>query len=83
MTQIIAVTESHLKEEIKDCESSINEFEIPRSDRKYKSRGGVAIFTKKEIKATKILEGSNNQCEMVGVWVMAQKLLVVCIYRPL
>ena len=56
---ILALTESHLSDEIKDCEIRINGYDLHRSDRTRTFHGGVIIYTKSELKAIKLCEWKN------------------------
>ena len=79
---ILCLTESHLLDEIKDCEVKILGYDIHRSDRVRTSHGGVVIYTKTELKAIKLNEWNNAQCEIVSVLIKELKVLIICIYRP-
>ena len=81
-SQTITMTESHLSDQIKDCEINIPGFDVHRSDRCDRSNGGVVIYTKSEVKATQILEWNNEQCESVGIWSKVLKTLLICVYHP-
>ena len=77
---ILALTESHLSEEIMDCEIKINGFDLHRADRTWTSHGGVIIYTKSELKAIKLCEWKNAQCEFIAVLVKDIKCLILCLY---
>ena len=79
---IVALTESHLSCNIKDCEVKFGDHDIHRCDRESNNHGGVIIFSKKNSKTTKILEWRNEQCEVVGVFIKSVKTLFFCVYRP-
>ena len=57
---ILAITESHLSEDIKDCEVRMDGYDIHRSDRERTTHGGVIVYTKKELKAIKLCEWKNS-----------------------
>ena len=79
---VIALTETHLNDEINNAEIEINGYDSHRCDRSHKSHGGVIIYTKNEYKTIKVLEKSENQCEIIGVIIQGIKTLVICVYRP-
>ena len=72
---ILCLTESHLSDDIKDCEVKIKGYDIHRSDRIRTSHGGVVIYTKTELKAIKLNEWNNSQCEVVSVLIKDLKVM--------
>ena len=46
---IVVLTESHLKEDIRDAEIKIDELEIFRTDREAYKNGGVIIYVKSKL----------------------------------
>ena len=73
----MALTESHLSDDIKDCEIKIKGYDIHRADRERTSHGGVIIYTKTELKAIKIGEWKNSQCEVLAVAIKEIKCLII------
>ena len=57
------ITESWLNSEILDAEVQINGFNIFRSDRIGRIRGGVAVYMRKELHCKQILSFSNGVVE--------------------
>lgn len=84
---VIAVSESWLtKFDPTHCYSIIN-YNIFRKDRLNKTCGGVAVYVKKEYKASIIASSPAKynflpEYLFVEVNIKNQKLLVVCMYRP-
>ena len=66
-TAIAALTETHLNEDIKDAEIAIDGYQIFRSDREGRARGGVALYIKTELgaDATVLSAGSNGVVEHI------------------
>ena len=79
---VIALTESHLSDEINNGEIGIDGYESHRCDRTHKSHGGVIMYTKKCYKTVKVLESAENQCEVLGVIIQDIRTLIICVYRP-
>ena len=50
----ICLTETHLTPSVLDAEVSISGYDLFRSDRKYRSHGGVAIYVRKDLAVKKI-----------------------------
>ena len=61
----VSVTESWLEEEVLDAEIVIDGFDIFRSDRSQRSRGGVSCYLRKDLKCIKYSEFSNGVVEYV------------------
>lgn len=82
--KIIILTESHLKEEIKDSEIQIKGFNIHRCDRTDINQGGVIIYTHQslEINEEKTTKFSNGCCELLTLNISSLNTHIVCLYRP-
>ena len=81
-SNIIILSETHLKPEVGDCEIKVDRFNVFRSDREDKSHGGMLIYTKEDLSVKKVMEWKNTQCEVVAVVVRELRTLVISIYRP-
>ena len=82
---IIALTESHLRGEIRDAEVSIDGFSLIRADRSDGYRGGgVVMYIKESLvgELRTLALGSNDRCEWIAVLLEQHNIVVVCIYRP-
>ena len=60
-SKVMCLCESHLNEDIGDCEISIEGFECHRSDRIDRSHGGVIMYTDKRLASVCVLKWSNSQ----------------------
>ena len=82
--KIIILTESHLKNEIKDEEIKINNFQIYRTDRTKRTRGGVCVYIHEtlDIEESLIKNFSNDTCELLILKIKQIKVNLVCLYRP-
>ena len=78
----ICLTKTWLDDLVCDGEIQIKNFEIFRSDRSVRQRGGVALYLRKELYGKSIFRYSNTVVEALIVKVRKLRSLVVCIYRP-
>ena len=83
-TTFLALTETHLGDNILDAEINIANYTLYRTDRLERSHGGIAIYLREELAAnTEILETfSNSTTEMLALYVKKMDLIIVVIYRP-
>lgn len=82
---LICITESHLRNEIRDAEIKMKGYEMYRADRANdRKKGGVVINTRDNIaKDTQMLtNGSNGEIEHVILYINKWKILLCCMYRP-
>ena len=82
---MLAVTETHLKQEICDAEIHMEGFDLYRADRDCsRPKGGVAIYLRNEISAetTKLAGGSNGYVEYLMIHIKKYNLVVMLIYNP-
>ena len=81
---IIALTESHLNEEIRDAEISIKGYEAYRSDRVEYKNGGVIVYVRSDLNlGVRIL--LNLSCSKVEVLVLKLErvdTIFITLYRP-
>ena len=70
------MTETHLSDEIGDPEINIDGFHPHRCERARNSHGRTIIYTDEYLKAMKILEFRNEQCEVVGVLIRDMKTII-------
>ena len=83
---ILAITETHLSEDVDDTEISVIGYDILRQDRKNQSNswGGCAIYYKLHMGLYELPRDKNiEQTESIWaeVTVRSQKLLIACVYR--
>ena len=78
----ICLTETWLDDSVCDGEIQMKNFEIFRSDRSVRQRGGAALYLRKELYGKSIFKFSNSVVEALIVKVRKLRSLVVCIYRP-
>lgn len=82
---LICITESHLRNEIRDAEIKMEGYEMYRADRaNNRKKGGVVIYTRNDIaKHTQMLAtGSNGEVEYVILYINKWKILLCSVYRP-
>ncbi len=81
---MIAVTESHLSDDILDAEVTreIPGYDILRCDRLDRSHGGVAAYIRSDLSGDIIEKFSNGACEFLLVKIHKLKHLCAIIYRP-
>ena len=81
---LLALTETHLTDQIDDSEVYIDGYEIIRMDRKNRSGGGCAIYYKNFLDVVVITKYDTPELE--ALWVelklCSQRLLIGTIYRP-
>ena len=79
----IALTESHLTEDILSAEVQISGYNLYRSDRMGgRSHGGCAVYCREDITVIERAKYSNNCCESQVFEVKELELLLINIYRP-
>ena len=83
-TFALCLCETWLNSDIESVEVSIKNFELHRTDRKCRSRGGVAIYVNNQfiVDHTSILSHSNRYCEVLALHVKAENIAIVTVYRP-
>ena len=80
----IALTETHLRGEVKNAEIHISNYTPFRTDREGRSHGGVILYVRNDLSlmTKQILSLSNGQVELVAVHVASRDLLLINCYRP-
>ena len=80
----IALTETHLRGEVKDAEVNIKNYTPFRADRDGRSHGGAIIYVRNDLslETKKVLSFSNGQVELVAIHLSSMDLLVINCYRP-
>ena len=82
---LIAITESHLRDEILDAEIVLDGFHLYRSDRANEIRkGGVIVYVREDFApGSQIVSfGSNGIVEYVSLYIPKINAIVITIYRP-
>ena len=81
---LIALTESHLKNEVKEAEIFITNFTPYRVDRKGRSHGGAIIYLRNNLAsaAQPLISYSNGECEVIAVKIPTYNLVTINCYRP-
>ena len=79
---IIALTETHLSDNISSSELTREGWDIFRSDRHSRYGGGVAIYVKQSFTATDSFTISTDMCEAIGLYFPLSNSVIVTIYRP-
>ena len=78
----ICVTESHLNPSILDAEISIPGFSVYRSDRRYRSHGGVVTWLRSDLAVKREHRFSNSVCDTLSLYIPSINLVLVNFYRP-
>ena len=72
---VIALTETHLSEDIEDNEIDIKGWSLFRSDRKSRKCGGTILYVKEGIPVTEESGFSNSYCEIIATFYLVRILL--------
>ena len=78
----MAITESHLKEDIMSAEIDISNYQLYRCDRKKRKCGGVAIYIRSDLGSIEETKLSNDTCECIVVKAEAIRTIIITCYRP-
>jgi hypothetical protein len=78
----IALTETHLNENVLSAELNIENYTLFRSDRINRKCGGVALYVKDGLGSCEELKFSNEYCECLIVKIQKMKTIVITVYRP-
>lgn len=78
----MALTESHLSDQVIDAEIQISNYNVFRIDRKDRSHGGVIVYTKDSLCIKEIAKNSNSYCEFIILEFPDINLVLTVIYRP-
>ncbi|KAK3884903.1 hypothetical protein Pcinc_010877 [Petrolisthes cinctipes] len=80
----IALTETHLKEEIGNAEIAVTNYTPFRADRENRSHGGVITYVRNDLApdTVPLLVYSNGQVELLVIKIKSLNLLIFNCYRP-
>ena len=78
----ICITESHLTQNILDAEISIPGFVVYRSDRRYRSHGGVVTWLRNDLAVKREHRFSNGACDTLSLYIPSLNLIIINFYRP-
>ena len=78
----IALTETWLKPNHSDAQIHINNYNILRSDRLHRSRGGALLYVHDAVTVTSTDTYDDDICQAVFMESSPVKLLVACVYKP-
>ena len=84
-TIVFALTESHLRQEIRDAEIYMPGFQIYRADRQEGiKKGGVIVYLRDDFATdgNVLTSGSNGVVEWLVLHLVAKNLIIITIYRP-
>ena len=76
-----ALTETHLNESIFDAEIQIKNYEVIRSDRIDRRKGGVALYLHHTITVDETKKFSDKFTEAIMVHIKKCKLVIIIVYR--
>ena len=79
---IISITETWLKPPINDAQLSIQGYNIHRSDRTKRERGGCCLYILESLTVSKELKFDNDFCEVICCIINKIKTIVFSVYRP-
>ena len=78
----IILSETWLDDTICNAEIQMESFELYRSDRCVRQRGGVALYLRKELNGKLFSDFSNSVVETLIVTCKKLNTIFICIYRP-
>ena len=78
----IAFTETWLKPFISDIQVSIPNYNLVRSDRIKRERGGVILYIHETLPLSDTATFDNDYCEAVITTIETTETILACIYRP-
>ncbi|CAI9731129.1 fission process 1 [Octopus vulgaris] len=81
-SKIIGITESHLNENIRNSEITINRFNIFRCDRQGRSHGGVIMYIHDTYACIELVNESNAYCNLLCIKIIQLNTVVTIMYRP-
>ena len=81
-SEIIAVTETHLNNNVDDFEIHIPGWTVFRCDRDMRSGGGVLTYVKESLTVSNEFKGSDSVTEFLCLYINDLNLSVINIYRP-
>ena len=76
------LTESHLSENILDCEVSIDGWSTFRTDRTFRTGGGVITYVSDKLTVSNELSGSDSMTEFLCLYINDLNIGAINIYRP-
>ena len=79
---IIIILETWLKSYISDAQIAIPHYQIVRSDRKHRERGGALIYLHEDLPLTDENSYDNGTCEVAVCNVPTSNTIIVSVYRP-
>ena len=78
--EFLALTETHMDDDVLDAEVGIKDYDIYRQDRIGRKSGGVLIYIKKHYNTKCVFTQSDSFCEQLVVEVKDIKLVIALIY---
>ena len=81
-SEIIIITETHLRNNQDEAESNIPGWSETRADRKVRSHGGVNIYTRDYIPIQHQLSYSNGHLELACTFISSYETAIISMYRP-
>lgn len=81
---LIALTESHLRPEVRDAEVRVKNYTSFRRDRNTRSHGGVITYVRDDLASTThpILSHSDGLVDLQAIHMKSHNLLIINCYRP-
>ena len=74
---LIALTETHLNDNISSCELTKEGWDIFRMDRHTRYGGGVAIYLKQSFIATDNFTVTTDMCKAIGLYLPLSNIAVI------
>lgn len=80
----LALTETHLNENILNTEIAMQFFTLFTADRKDRSHGGIAIYLREELAANTetLVSLSNGTTELLAVYLRKAYVVLITLYQP-
>ena len=81
-TPLIAILESWLKDHITDAQMMLPDYQILRSDRQVRGRGGTLLYIHNDLPITNCESLDDDVCEAVVCNIDSLNTIVASVYRP-
>ena len=78
----MCITETWLKSYITDAQTGIANYNVHRSDRRFRKGGGALIYVHDSLLVSNEDKYDDGVCEAVMIHIDSLKTIVACVYRP-
>ena len=81
-TPVIIITETWLKDHVTDAQVNIDNYQILRSDRKKRKRGGTLLYVHNKLPTSKVNVFDDDTCQAVICNIDSLNTILAAVYRP-